>query len=86
MVPYNFNQNSVFERMLELFGLINGLDGPKTRKHHELERAEIRRSVQHTISAIHNSTNPFYMVDKDHLYGLVLPLHLRWSGMFCMLR
>ena len=86
MVPYNFKQNSVFERMLELFGLINGLDCPKARKHHELERAEIIKSVQHTMSAIHNSTNPFSMVVKDHIYGLVLSLNLRWSGMFCMLR
>ena len=54
-------------------GLIDDPDCPKAGKHRELERAEIKKSekaVQRTISAIRNFTNPFEVVDKDHLYNL----------------
>jgi hypothetical protein len=62
-----------FEKMLEMCGLIDDPDCPKAGKHRELERAEIKKSeeaVQRTISAIRNFTNPFSLVDKDHLYSL----------------
>ena len=54
-------------------GLIDDPDCPKAGKHRELERAEIKRSenaVQRTTSAVRNFTNPFSLVDKDHLYSL----------------
>ncbi len=59
--------------MLEMCGLINDPDCPKAGKHRELEKAEIRKSeeaVKRTITAIRNFTNPFTLVDKDHLYSL----------------
>jgi len=59
--------------MLEMSGLINDPDCPKAGKHRELERAEIKKSedaVQRTISAKRNFTNPFSLVNKDHLYSL----------------
>lgn len=59
--------------MLEMCGLIDDPDCTKAGKHHELERAEIRKSeeaIQRTISAIRNFTNPFSLVDKEHLYNL----------------
>ena len=61
--------------MLEMCGLIDEPDCPKAGKHRELERAEIKKSedaVQRTwsISAIRNFTNPFSLVDQDHLYSL----------------
>ena len=62
-----------FEKMLEMCGLIDDPDCPKAGKHRELERAEIQKSekaVQRTMSAIRNFTNPFSLVDKDHLYSL----------------
>ena len=62
-----------FEKMLEMCGLIDDPECPKAGKHRELERAEIKKSekaVQRTISAIRNFTNPFSLVDKDHLYSL----------------
>lgn len=62
-----------FEKMLEMCDLIDDPDGPKAGKHRELERAEIKKSeeaVQRTISAIRNFTNPFSVVDKEHLYNL----------------
>lgn len=62
-----------FEKMLDMCGLIDDPDCPKAGKHRELERAEIKKSeaaVQRTISAICNFTNPFSLVDKDHLYSL----------------
>ena len=62
-----------FEKMLEMCDLIDDPDWPKAGKHRELERAEIKNSegaVQRTISAIRNLTNPFSLVDKDHLYSL----------------
>lgn len=62
-----------YEKMLEMCGLIDDPDCPKAGKHRELERAEIKKSedaVQRTISAIRNFTNPFSLVDKDHLYSL----------------
>lgn len=62
-----------FEKMLEMCGLIHDTDCPKDGKHRELERAEIKKSeeaVQRTISAIRNFTNPFSLVDKDHLYSI----------------
>ena len=54
-------------------GLIDDPDCPKAGRHHEMERAEIKKSeetVQHTISAICNFTNPFSLVDKDRFYSL----------------
>lgn len=62
-----------FEKMLEMCGLIDDPDCPKAGKHRELERAEIKKSeqaVKRTMSAICNFTNPFSLVDKDHLYSL----------------
>ena len=62
-----------FEKMLEMCGLIDDPDCPKAGRHREMERAEIKKSeqtVQHTISAIRNFTNPFSLVDKDRLYSL----------------
>lgn len=62
-----------YEKMLEICGLIDDPDCPKAGKHRELEKAEIKKSedaVQRTISAIRNFTNPFSLVDKDHLYSL----------------
>ena len=62
-----------FEKMLEMCGLIDDSDCPKARKHCELEKAEINKSedaVKRTITAIRNFTNPFSIVDKDHLYSL----------------
>ena len=54
-------------------GLIDDTDCPKARKHRELDRAEVQiseKAVQCTISAIRNFTNPFSLLDKDHLYRL----------------
>ena len=54
-------------------GLIDDQECPKAGTHRELERAELNKSedvVQRTISAIRNFTNPFSIVDKDHLYSL----------------
>lgn len=62
-----------FEKMLEMCGLIDDSDCPKAGKHRELEKAEIKKSedaVKRTITAIRNFTNPFSIVDKDHLYSL----------------
>ena len=62
-----------FEKMLEMCGFIDDPDCPKAGRHREMERAEIKKSeetVQHTISAIRNLTNPFSLVDKDRLYSL----------------
>jgi len=59
--------------MLEICGLMDDPDCPKAGKHGKLERAEIRKSEdasQCTTSAIYNFTNPFSLVDKDHLYSL----------------
>ena len=54
-------------------GLIDDQECSKAGTHRELERAEINKSkdvVQRTIFAIRNFTNPFSLVDKDHLYSL----------------
>ena len=54
-------------------GLIDDQGCPKVGTHRELERAEINKSkdvVHRTIFAIRNVTNPFSLVDKDHLYSL----------------
>lgn len=62
-----------FEKMLEMCGLIDDPDCRKAGKHRELEKAEIKKSedaVKRTIAAIRNFTNPFSIVDKDHLYSL----------------
>ena len=62
-----------FEKMLEICDLIDDPDNSKAGKHRELERAEVKKSeeaVQRTISAIRNFTNPFSLVDKEHLYSL----------------
>lgn len=62
-----------FEKMLEMCDLIDDPDRPKAGKHRELEKAEIKKSedaVKRTIAAIRNFTNPFSIVDKDHLYSL----------------
>ena len=63
-----------FEKMLEMCCLSDDPDCPKTGKHHELERTEIKKSedaVQRTIAAICNFTNcNFLLADKDHLYSL----------------
>ena len=62
-----------FEKMLEICDLIDDPDSSKAGKHRELERAEVKKSeeaVQRTISAIQNFTNPFSLVDKEHLYSL----------------
>ena len=62
-----------FEKMLEMCGLIDDPDCPKARKHCELEKSEIKKSedaVKCTITAIRNFTNPFSIVDKDHIYSL----------------
>lgn len=62
-----------FEKMLEMCDLLEDPDSSKARKHRELERPEIKKSeeaVQRTISAIPNFTNPFSLVNKDHLYNL----------------
>jgi len=62
-----------FEKMLETCGLVDDPDCPKAGKHRELEKAEIKKSeeaVQRTMSAIRNFTNPFSLVDKDHLYSI----------------
>ena len=62
-----------FERMLEMCGLINDPECPKAGKHRELEAAEIKKSeeaVQRTLTAIKNFTNPFAIIDKDHLYNI----------------
>ena len=59
--------------MLEICDLMDDPDSLKAGKHQELERAEVKKSeeaVQHTISAIQNFTNPFSLVDKEHLYSL----------------
>lgn len=69
----NSTRAQYFEKMLEMCGLIDDPDYPKAGKHRELERAEIKKfeeAVKRTISAIRNFTNPFSLVDKDHLYSL----------------
>lgn len=66
-------RSQYFQKMLEMCGLIDDAECPKAGKHRELERAEIKKSelaVQRTITAIGNFTNPFSVVDKDHLYSL----------------
>lgn len=62
-----------FEKMLEVCDLMDKPDSLKARKHRELDRGEVKKSeeaVQRTISAIQNFTNPFTLVDKEHLYSL----------------
>ena len=54
-------------------GLLDDPDCPTSGKHHELERANIRKSeqaVQKVLTAIRSFTNPFPISDKDHLYSL----------------
>ncbi|KAK3700755.1 hypothetical protein QZH41_010937 [Actinostola sp. cb2023] len=75
MVPYKYTSTRAqyFEKMLETCGLVDDPDCPKAGKHRELEKAEIKKSeeaVQRTMSAIRNFTNPFSLVDKDHLYSI----------------
>ena len=53
--------------------LIDDPDCPKSGKHRELEKAEIKKTedaVKRTMVAIRNFTNPFSLADKDHLYSL----------------
>ena len=67
-------QAQYFEKMLEMCGLIDDPDCPKSGKHRELERAEIQKSekaVQRTISPICNFTNTFSLLDNDHLRQLL---------------
>ena len=51
-------------------------DDPDTRKagkHRELENAQMKKpeeAVQRTMSAIGNFSNPFTLLDKDHLYNV----------------
>lgn len=62
-----------FEKMLEMCDLLEDPEAPRAGKHRELEKAEVKKSeeaVQRTISAIQNFTNPFSLIDKDHLYNL----------------
>lgn len=73
VVLYNLNQAQYFKKMLEICGLMDDPDRPKAGKHGKLERAEIRKSeeaAQCTTFAIRNFTNPFSLVDKDHLYSV----------------
>ena len=63
----------MFEKTLEMCGMLNDPDSPKFGKHRELELAEIKKSeeaVQRTMTAIHNFTNQFTVPDKHRLYSL----------------
>ena len=54
-------------------GLINDPDSPKAGHHRELEKAEIQKfedAVKNVLSVINSFTNPFKVVDKDHLFSL----------------
>lgn len=62
-----------YENMLEMCGLLDDPECPKAERHHELERADIKKPkevVTRTITAIESFTNPFNVADKDHLYSL----------------
>ena len=62
-----------YEKTLEMVSLINDPDCPRTGRHRELEKAEIKKSekaVQKVIAAVKNFTNPFTISNKDRLYSL----------------
>ena len=63
----------MFERTLEMCGMVTDPDAPKAGKHRELEAAKIRKSeeaVQRTITAIKIFTNPSTIPDKSRLYSI----------------
>ena len=63
----------MYEKILEMRGLICDTDVAKGGRHRELERAEVKKSeaaVQRTVKAIKNFTNPFTIPDKNHLFSI----------------
>ena len=59
--------------MLDLCGMVNDPELPKSGKHRELDRSQIRKSeeaVQKVMAAIHNFTNPWTITNKDRLYSV----------------
>ena len=62
-----------YENMLEMCGLLDDPECTKAKRHHELERADIKKPkevVTRTITAIESFTNQFNVADKDNLYSL----------------
>lgn len=54
------------EKTLEMVDFIDDPDSPKSGRHRELEKAEIKKSeeaVQGVLTAVKNSTNPFTFSD-----------------------
>ena len=63
----------LFEKMLDVCGMIDDPDCPKDGKHRDLEAAQVRKSekaVQKVLTAISHFTNPFRTPNKDRLYSL----------------
>ena len=62
-----------YEQLLDLCGMVNDPELPKSGKHRELDRSQIRKSeeaVQKVMAAIHNFTNPWTIANKDRLYSV----------------
>ena len=62
-----------YEKKLEMVDVISDPDCPRSGRHRELEKAEVKKSeepVQRVLAVIRNFTIHFTVVDKNRLYSL----------------